>query len=216
MQKYDYIFFDLDGTLSESAPGIVNCVAFALNSIGVEVRDREELKKFVGPPLLESFPMFYGLSPEQTGIAVKAFRDQYAISGIYENEMYEGIDIMLKKLCDAGKIPVVATSKPEPFARKIMQRYGIDKYFLYIAGSTIEETRTKKAEVIAYALEACKIEDRSRVVMVGDRFHDVVGAKENGIDCIGILYGYGDRKELEDAGAIAIAGTIDELTELLI
>ena len=216
MKKYDYIFFDLDGTLSESGPGLINCVAFALNSIGIEVSDREELRKFVGPPLIESFSMFYGLSPEQIQIAVRNFRAQYEASGIFENEMYDGVDILLKKLCDAGKVPVVATSKPEPFARKILQRYSIDKYFLYIAGSGIDETRTKKAEVIAYALEACKISDKSKVVMVGDRFHDVIGARENGIDCIGVLFGYGERKDLEDAGAVAIAADVNELTEMLL
>lgn len=216
MKKYDYIFFDLDGTLSESGPGIINCVAYALNSVGIAVSDRSELKKFVGPPLVESFSMFYGLSPEQIQIAVSNFREQYEASGIFENEMYDGVDILLKKLCDAGKVPVVATSKPEPFARKILQRYGIDKYFLYIAGSGIDETQTQKAEVIAYALERCKISDKSKVVMVGDRFHDVIGARENGIDCIGVLFGYGDRKELEDAGAVAIAADINELTEMLL
>lgn len=215
MKKYDYIFFDFDGTISESAPGIVKSVAYALNSMGIEVKDMEELKKFVGPPLIESFQTFYGLDPEQTETAVNLFRKRFEESGIFDNEMYAGIDIMLKKLCDSGKIPIVATSKPEAFARQILQRYGIDGYFQYIAGSRLDETRTKKAEVIAYALETCEITDKSRVVMVGDRFHDVVGARENGIDCIGVLYGYGERKELEEAGAIAIAADIGELTDML-
>ncbi len=216
MKKYDYIFFDLDGTLSDSAPGIVNSVAYALNSIGIEVLDREELKQFIGPPLAETFPKYYNLSPDQTEAAVDYFHEQFQKSGILENTMYDGIDILLKSLREAGKIPVVATSKPEPFARIILKRYGIDKDFLYIAGSNINETRTQKAEVIAYALETCKITDKSRVVMVGDRSHDVIGAKKNGIDCIGILYGYGDRKELEEAGADYIAEDINELTAMLL
>ena len=216
MSKYDYIFFDLDGTLSDTAPGIINCLTFTFNSMGIAVRDQAELRKFIGPPLGESFPMYYGFSPEQTEVALKLFREHYQESGIFENAMYDGIDTLLKKLCDAGKILVVATSKPEPSARSILQRYGIDKYFMYIAGSSFDESRTKKAEVIAYALETCKIEDKSKVIMIGDRFHDVVGAKENGIDCIGILYGYGERNELEEAGAIAIAADICELTEILL
>lgn len=216
MKKYDYIFFDLDGTLSDSALGIVNSVTYALNNMGIEVTDKEMLKKFVGPPLPESFSLFYGLTPEQIERAVKFFREYYQENGILENTMYEGADVLLRKLKDAGKIPVVATSKPEPFARTILSRYGIDEYFTYIAGSTIDETRTKKDEVIAYALEECKIEDRSRVVMVGDRSHDVIGAKKNNIDCIGVLYGYGERKELEDAGAICIVEDFDELTRILI
>ena len=216
MKKYDYIFFDLDGTLSDSAPGIVNSVIYALNSMGIEITDKEQLKKFVGPPLSESFPMYYGLTPDQTENAIKFFRKYFEEKGILENAMYQGTDILLKKLKDAGKIPVVATSKPEPFAKIILNRYGIDHYFSYIAGSTIDETRTKKDEVIAYALEACKIDDKSKVVMVGDRSHDVIGAKKNGIDCIGVLYGYGDRKELEGAGAICIAKDLEALTEILI
>ncbi|MGI5985868.1 MAG: HAD hydrolase-like protein [Clostridiales bacterium] len=216
MKKYTYIFFDLDGTISDSAPGIVNSVTYALNHMGTEIKDREQLKKFVGPPLAESFSMYYGYSSEETEQAVKFFREYYQEKGILENSMYEGMDLLLKKLTQAGMIPVVATSKPEPFARTILQRYGIDHYFLYIAGSTIDETRTKKDEVIAYALETCAITDKSKVVMIGDRAHDVIGAKKNGLDCIGVLYGYGERKELEDAGVIRIAEDLNELADILI
>ena len=216
MNKYKYVFWDLDGTISDSAPGIVNSVSYALEQMGTELPSRETLRKFIGPPLAESFAEYIGYSPEQIEVAVKHFRGFYAKKGIDENEMYPGIEEFIIKLRDAGFISVLATSKPEPFARIILQRYGIDKYFFYIAGSTIDETRTKKDEVIAYALESCQITDKSQVVMVGDRMHDVIGAKKNGLDCIGVLYGYGDKQELVEAGVIAVAANLEELADILI
>lgn len=216
MKKYDYIFFDLDGTISDSAPGIVNSVIYALNHMGTEIKDRAQLKKFVGPPLAESFSKYYGYTPEQAGQAAKFFREYYQENGIFENTMYEGVDLLLDKLVSAGRVPVLATSKPEPFAKKILLRYGIDRYFHFVAGSTLDETRTRKEEVIAYALESCGIKDKSKVVMIGDRSHDVVGAKKNGLDCIGVLYGYGSREELEGEGVLCIAETINDLERILI
>ena len=216
MKKYKYIFWDLDGTISDSASGIANSISYAIEKMGTEIPSKETLKKFVGPHLAESLSMYLGYSPEQIEAAIKYFREYYEKKGIEENEMYCGIEELLIKLRDAGYSCVLATSKPEPFARTILKRYGIDSYFLYIAGSTIDETRTKKAEVIAYALETCKITDKSQVVMIGDRSHDVIGAKENGLDCIGVLYGYGDRPELEEAGALAIAADLSELASILI
>jgi phosphoglycolate phosphatase len=216
MNKYDYILFDLDGTLSDSAPGIINSVIYSLNHMRIDESDKKKLTKFVGPPLDESFSMYYGLSPDQTKTAVGFFREYYQDSGILENSMYTGVDNLLKRLRGSGKILIVATSKPEPFAKIILQRYGINSYFSFIAGSTIDEKRTRKAEVISYALESCKIYDRSKAIMVGDRAHDMIGAKENGIDCVGVLYGYGEREELEEAGAAFIAEDIDELARILL
>lgn len=216
MKKYDYIFFDLDGTLSDSAPGIVNAVVYALEKMGTPVGDRTRLKKFVGPPLFDSFRDIIGYSQEETDRAVKYFREYYRSRGIFENTMYPGIDTLLQKLRAAGQTPVVATSKPEDFARQILERYGIAQYFACICGSTMDETRTKKAEVVAYALETCGSPDPSRVVMVGDRLHDVQGAKQNGVACIGVLYGYGSRGELETAGAAAIAADVSALADLLV
>ena len=182
MKKYDYIFFDFDGTLSDSAPGIVNSVVCALERMGTPVGDRAALKKYVGPPLFDSFRDFAGYSQTETERAVKYFREYYGEHGINENEMYPGIDTL----------------------------------FAHICGSTMDETRTRKAEVVAYALECCGNPDPARVVMVGDRLHDVAGAKANGLDCIGVLYGYGSRDELVSAGADAIAEDIPALTRLLL
>ena len=216
MKKYKYIFWDLDGTISDSALGITNSASYALEQMGTELPGEKTLRKFIGPPLTESFAAYIGYSPEQIETAVKYFRGYFAEKGINENEMYPGIEELLIKLRDVGYISVLATSKPEPFARIILQRYGIDKYFFYIAGSKIDETRTKKDEVIAYALESCQITDKSQVVMIGDRMHDVIGAKKNGLDCIGVLYGYGDKQELIEAGVIALAADLNELADILI
>jgi len=216
MKHYKYIFWDLDGTISDSAFGIVNATSYALEQMGTEIADREQLKKFVGPPLLESFSKYFGYTPEQGERAVNLFRDYYQRQGIDENWIYPDIADLLEKLQADGRINVIATSKPEVHARTILERYGIDRFFYYIAGSTFEETRTRKDEVIAYALETCGITDTAQVIMIGDRAHDCIGARLNGIDCIGVLYGYGDREELEEAGAIAIAKDIHELTELLL
>lgn len=216
MKKYQYLFFDFDGTISDSAPGIVGSVLYTAGQMGVDPGDPKALLKFVGPPLPESFREHFGFSPAEIEQAVKHFRSYYREKGILENTMYEGMDKLLEAATRAGFACVIATSKPEPFARIIVERYGLTGYFRYIAGSTIEETRTKKDEVIAYALESCGITNPSAVLMIGDRRHDVLGAQKNGIDCVGVLYGYGSREELEGAGAIAIAETVPALQDYLL
>ncbi len=207
MKQYEVIFFDLDGTITESAPGITNSVRHALRKFGIMEEDQEVLNKFVGPPLSETFTERYGFTEEQCMQGVVWFREYYEVKGIFENNVYDGIEEMLKRLHDAGKRIVMATSKPEPMAVKIVEHFGLAEYFERVAGSTMDETRTAKAEVIAYALEECGITDKSQVLMVGDRRHDIAGAKKNGLDSMGVLYGYGDRQELEDAGADYIAET---------
>lgn len=216
MNKYKYILWDLDGTISDSAPGIVNSVIYALEHMGTEVGDRDSLTKFVGPPLSESFSRYYGYTPEETDRAVRFFREYYREKGIYENTIYPGLEALLKRLEAAGRVCVVATSKPEVHAKSILSRYGIDRYFLYIAGSPLDDAGTTKDQVISYALRAAGITDKTQTVMVGDRSHDCVGARTNGLDCLGVLYGYGDREELEAAGALALARDVDELGRLLL
>ena len=215
MLNYEYIFFDLDGTISDSAPGIIGSVLYALDKMGVSEKHEESLTKFVGPPLTESFTKYYGFQGEALDMAVKTFREYYREKGIFENSMYEGIPETLKKLLEGGRRLAVATSKPEPFARIIIDRYGISDCFEFIAGSTIDETRTKKDEVISYALETLGIGDPKTVLMVGDRSHDVLGAKKHGLDCLGVLYGYGSRAELEDAGALYIAETVAGISSII-
>lgn len=208
---FDIILFDLDGTLTDSGLGITNSVRYALEREGIEVKDRSELFRFIGPPLVDSFIMFYGFSPEKALEITHVYREYYSVKGIFENEVYEGIPELLEKLRKDGKKIIVATSKPEPFARKILDHFSLSRYFDYIAGSNMDETRSTKAEVIEYALESCGVTDLSKAVMVGDREHDVIGAKKFPMKSIGVLWGYGSREELENAGADYIAVTPDDV-----
>lgn len=214
-RKYQYILFDLDGTLTDSGMGIVNSVAYSLQKKGIDVEDKEELLKFVGPPLIESYRRYYGYSMEEAVEMVDIYREYYGTKGLYENSVYEGMEEVLKVLKERGKVLIVATSKPEEYARQIVEHYGLSKYFMYVAGSNMDETRTKKAEVIAYALESCNIQNMNEVVMIGDRKHDVLGAKAMGVDSIGVLYGYGSREELEAAGADRIVESAEDLIRIL-
>lgn len=207
MGKYDIFFFDLDGTIIDSSVGITNSVKYTLRKYGIEETDREKLYPFIGPPLTDSFARFYGFSDEKSVEAVKFYREYYSENGIYENEVYSGLEDTLKELRRLGKKLVVATSKPEVFARKILEYLKLDTYFDYIAGMELNGNRATKAEVISYAFSACGIDDPSKVLMVGDREHDVIGAHKAGIDCLGVLYGFGSLEELENAGADAIAET---------
>lgn len=216
MSRYDYIFLDLDGTLSDSAPGIINSVIYALDKMGAPVNDRSQLKQFVGPPLYESFKSVFGFDQAKADEAVRLFRVYYQDKGIHENTIYPGIEELLGTLRAAGKKLVLATSKPEQFAREILADYGISELFEYIAGSTMDETRIKKAEVIAYAMETLGLTDTSRIVMVGDRRHDAEGAAAFNIDCIGVLFGYGSREELLAAGAKYLAETPADVARLIL
>lgn len=206
-RTYDIFFFDLDGTLTDSSLGITNSVIYALKKFGIEETDRRKLYSFIGPPLTVSFEKFCGFSKEKTVKAVEYYREYYRDRGIFENRVYDGMEEVLRELKDRGRMLAVATSKPEPFARQIMEHFHLMHYFDYVAGMGMDGGRGTKEEVIRYALDACKITDRSRVLMVGDREHDVIGAKAAGIDCLGILYGFGTREELTKAGADYIAET---------
>ena len=207
MKNYNVVLFDLDGTITDPGEGITNSVAYALGKFGIDVADRTELYKFIGPPLYESFQKFYGFSHEDAHKAVEIYREYYRPKGIFECYIYDGITDLLKRLKDDGKTVIVATSKPEEFARQIMEHFEISEYFTYIAGATMDGSRILKADIIDYALKTCEVTDLSKVVMVGDREHDVIGAKKIGVDSIGVLFGYGDRAEHEKAGATYIAET---------
>lgn len=202
---YDYILFDLDGTLSDSADGIINCLEETLRELKMPIPDRHELIKYIGPPLEETFTLRFGLTLEMANEAMGLFRNIYGESGLYQNEMYAGVREMLDAIKAAGKKLAVATTKREIFGKLICERYGIDGYFEIIAGNSEDASRTEKDEVIEYILECLKITDRTKVLMVGDRFYDVNGATKCGMDCMGVSYGYGGEKELLNAGAKYIA-----------
>ena len=216
MPDFRYTLFDLDGTLTDSAPGITASVKYALKKSGEPVPDYTVLCKFIGPPLLYGFMSFCGMSGERAEKAVEYYREYYSVNGIFESELYPGVDELLAKLCAAGKKIILATSKPEIFAVKILEHFRLSDYFYFTAGATLDKTRTEKADVIAYALKSVGITDLSETVMVGDRFHDIEGAKANGIRSAGVLYGFGNRTELEKAGADFIAGDTNELCRILL
>ena len=212
---YDIILFDLDGTLTDPGIGITNSVAHALAHWGIEVTDRATLYKFIGPPLSDSFMRYYGFSEEDAIRAIAVYREYFGVKGLYENEVYPGIPELLQELKNAGKTVVLATSKPEQYAVEILRHFGLYDYFDIIAGASMDESRNKKADVIAYALSQMKDPDVSKLIMIGDREHDVLGAKQFGIDSIGVLYGYGDRAEHEAAGATYIAEKVEDILPLL-
>ncbi len=214
MSDYRFILFDLDGTLTDPCEGITNSVLYALNKMDIKVENKEVLKKFIGPPLLESFKNFYGFSEEQSMKALLYYREYFKDKGMLENFVYNGMADVLKNLTERGKRLCVATSKPEPFAEKILEHFNLTRYFEFIAGSNLDGTRAKKNEVIEYALEKCKITDRTAVVMVGDREHDILGAKKCSVDSIGVLFGYGSREELENAGATYIAEAVEDIAKI--
>lgn len=201
--RYDVILFDLDGTLTDPGVGITNSVSYALQKCGVTPPPREALYPFIGPPLLDAFSTFYGFSPTQCQDALCYYREYFSETGIFENKLYDGIPDLLAMLCQRGLRLALATSKPELFARQILAHFDLTKYFSLIAGSTMDETRTAKDEVIAYALDG--LVTPCSALMVGDRKHDVLGAKRCGLDSLGVLYGYGSREELLEAGATYLA-----------
>lgn len=213
---YNYILFDLDGTLSDSAPGIMECLEKALRQMGAEIPDRSVLIKYVGPPLAETFSLRFGFKGEEIDEAMAIFRGFYKEIGMVKNDMYPGVPEMLKRLVSAGKHLAVATSKREQFAKQICDNYGITDYFDIVAGSSDGIGRLTKEDVIEYILGSLGINDRSKVLMVGDRLYDVEGAKKSGIACMGVLYGYGGRQELLEAGAEYIAaGPLDVARKIL-
>jgi len=211
-----YILFDLDGTLTDPEEGITKSLQHALAYIGIKVEDRSILRRHIGPPLADGLREFFGLDDGQIEEVIGYFREYFVDKGIFMNYKYEGVEEVLDSLVKAGKTLIVATSKPEVLAERILKHFNLDQYFTDICGSNLDETRSKKGEVIAYALEENGIKEKEQVVMIGDRLHDILGAKENGIASIGVLYGFGSREEHLEAGADAIAADFKELKDILL
>ena len=217
MKKYTTVLFDLDGTLTDPGEGIANSVAYALNKYGINVDDKKELYKFIGPPLYESFSSFYGFSEEKAREAITFYREYYKEKGINECKLYDGIKELLQGLKNAGYKISLATSKPEIFAHRVLDNYGIHSYFDFIgAATTDEKTRSTKEQVIEYVLASLNVTDTSKLVMIGDRLFDINGAKQFGIDSIGVTFGYGSYEELEKAGATYIVNTPEEIEKILL
>ena len=206
------ILFDLDGTLTDSGEGIINCAVLALEHFGLPVPDRETMRVFVGPPLDETFVKF-GVPKEKTDEAIRVYRSRYTTVGKFENFPYPGIAQMLERLKAKGHRLFVATSKPEGMSVEILEKFRLAQYFELICGATLDGSRSKKADIITYLLD--KAGDTQNTVMVGDTAFDVIGAASHGIPAIGVAWGYGKIEDMEQAGAAAIAHTVEELFTLL-
>ena len=206
------ILFDLDGTLTDSGEGIMNCAKLALEHYGLPIPSEAELRTFVGPPLHDSFIRF-GVPAEEADNAIKIYRSRYIPIGKFENHPYEGIQEVLEKLKALGHTLYVATSKPETMSVEILEHFDMAKYFDIIAGASFDRSRSSKEDVIAYLLDQCG--DYDQKIMVGDTAFDVIGAKVHGIPTVGVAWGYGKVEDMENAGAISIAHTMDELFEAL-
>lgn len=216
MKDYSTVFFDLDGTLIDSGEGVFNSVEYALKKFGIEVADKSKLRCFIGPPLTVSFKTFYGFDDENADRGVVYYREYYKDKGIFECYVYDGIEECLKRLKDAGKRVMVATSKPEEYAKRILEKMGIAKYFDFIAGATMDEkTRANKIEIMQYAFDSCGVSPDD-TIMVGDRLFDIEGAKHFGMECIAVLYGYGSREEFEKYEAEYIVNTPEDVAELIL
>lgn len=214
---YKYILFDLDGTITDPFEGISKCIVYALESFGIKVEDTGELVSFIGPPLFDQFKVYCGFDDEQAEKAVRKYRERYSTVGWKECTLVDGTEELLKELKANGKVLAVATSKPECFAVPILEHFGIDRYFDFIGGAELDHGgRNSKDAVIEYVLEKLGVPDRSEAVIVGDRFHDIDGAKKTGIGSVGVLSGYGSREELEEHGADHIGSDMRDVLKFLL
>ena len=220
MSKYNYILFDLDGTITEPFKGISGGIIHALNKSGVEVPDNSTLRKFIGPPLRDSFRDFCGFTAEQAEEATVYYREYYSVNGLVENDIMLGMDEALKTLNEQGYKLYVATSKPEKYAKIILDNLGLLSYFDIVAGASFDGSRDKKELVIEYLLEQIKEKyedfDLTQSIMVGDRCFDINGAKYFNMDSVGVTFGYGDYEELSQAGATYVVDTAQELVDIIV
>ena len=214
MKNYKYLLFDLDGTLTDSQEGILNCFRHTSDVMGVPMPENTGV--LFGPPLGESFEKYFGMNKEQADEAVRVYRERYGREGLFENRVYDGVPDMLRRLRDAGFQLAVATCKAEIFAVRILEKYDLAQYFTFIGGAGTDGSRTSKTEVIEYVLENIGSPDKNSVLMIGDRDNDVTGAQGAGIKCMGVLWGYGSGKELSETGADFIAETPQKAADMIL
>ena len=214
--RYTTVLFDLDGTLTDPAEGITNAVRCALTGLGKDVPPYEELLRFIGPPLLDAFRDFCGMDEEESLRALALFREYYTATGIHQNRLLPYAKEMLHALKNAGRTLILATSKPEVQAISVLTDFEILDLFDAVAGSTLDQSRAKKEDVILYALSLVGGRNPADCIMVGDRFYDVIGARACGIDTLGVLCGYGSREELLSSGAIATVPDLAEVVQILL
>lgn len=216
---YQYLMFDLDGTLTDPREGITKSVQYALRHMGIEEPDLRKLEPFIGPPLLESFTEYYDFSMEQARQAVDYYREYFSETGVFQNRLFEGVPELLAELKAHGKVVATASSKPEPFVRLILEHFHVDSYFDYICGGSMDESRLNKEDVIEELL--CRRmrlpkEEWKKALMIGDRRHDVEGAAHFGIPCLGLSMGFAAAGELEKAGAAAIVDSMKAIGEYVL
>lgn len=209
--QYKYIFFDLDGTLTDPGIGITNSVMYALDKFGIHA-DRENLYRFIGPPLVDSFMEFYGFPEDKARKAVEYYREYFSVTGLFENKVYDGMEDVLDKLKSAGHKLYVATSKPKVYADRILERFDLKKYFEYVAGADLEGHKSSKSDVVKEAMEISHASS-DKILMIGDRKHDIIGARNNGIRTAAVLYGYGNRKEFEEECADYILDKVEDILQ---
>lgn len=220
-RTYSYILFDLDGTLTDPKEGITKSVQHALRHFGIDVENPDDLVFFIGPPLIDAFMEAYGFSEEEANTALMVYRERFSSVGLYENRVYEGVPEMLRELRSAGKKLLVASSKPEPYVRRILDHFALTDAFDEIVGGSMDEKLCAKPEIIREAMRRMTANlhwdgNRRDLLMVGDRRHDVEGAKVNQVDCLGIYTGFGEAGELEKAGADYIVHSVAEMGEFLL
>lgn len=209
------VFFDLDGTITDSREGIINGFVYALEHFGLEVEDKKYLERFIGPSLLETFINEYGFDEDKANLAIEKYREYYSQKGLKESDLYDGIRELIKDLASNNINVILATAKPQVYSEQILENYGIKKYFKFVSGATLDGSRNEKADIIKYALNSIEGINIEECIMVGDRHYDIDGAKENNMKSIGVTYGFGTEKELKDAGANFIAHNADDLRSIL-
>ncbi len=210
-----YILFDLDGTLTDSEEGILNCVRYALEPYGIEL-PYETLRKFIGPPLLEAFSEYAGLSAEESEKTVARYRERYSTVGLFENRVYDGVSEMLHSIKESGKQVILATAKPLNFAKRILEHFDLAKYFELLVGADLHGNIHNKIDVIGEVIRLLDLKKMDSAIMIGDRHHDIEGARHFHMESIGVTYGFGDTLELKQAGADYIVNSPDEITKLIL
>ncbi len=216
MKNYKHILFDLDGTLTDSQPGIFSSLKYSLRYFGINEDSEERLRRMIGPPLAQSFTEFYGFDTKKAQEALIKYREVYSVTGIYENSVYKGIPRLLDSLRSAGMNLILATSKPESFAIRVIEHFDLYKYFSYISAGDMEQRHSEKADIIRKAITANNTTNTKNAIMIGDRRFDINGAAVCGIDSVGVLYGYGSREELTQAGATYIAEKVEDISSILL
>lgn len=215
MTVYDVVLFDLDGTLTDPKIGITRSIQYALSKAGIEENDVDKLVSFIGAPLTESFRKYYSFDESEARHVVESYREYYSAKGIYENAVYPGIPELLESLKSRGKRLIVATLKPKVYADRVLEHFALSEYFSFVAGSDLEMTVSSKKEIIRAAVAKASNKPGQKLVMVGDREQDIVGAHEAGIDSIAVAYGYGTLEELRRAGPTHVAHSVEDLKELI-